>query len=353
MLDFMESDRARLSDLETQILDLECSLSALRTEQARVRDRLNDYKYPVLELPNEITSEIFVRFIPVYPVAPPLIGIDSPTTLTHVCRQWRDVALATPMLWSAIKFDDNVYEWTAMRWVFADWMKRSQSCGLSISITVNYDDDKFLKEILVDPSTVRWEHLQLEGYADSFLEIRSSLPMLHSLDLDLDGISTHEFTFHAALPRLRTAVLYARSIPARVALGPIDLPHFERGHDERIGPKLDGVKVDLPFLESLDLRDDAFMEQAATVAFLDSFVAPALSRLDVEEIFLREDPIARLQLLISKSGCRLQEVCIRGLTTTVRDRFGQAFPSIPTFSFPDAYEEESDEDEYEGEDDSD
>ncbi|KAJ7641164.1 hypothetical protein FB45DRAFT_712335, partial [Roridomyces roridus] len=57
---------------------------------------------PVLTLPNEITSEIFVHFLPPYPVCPPMTGLDSPTSLTHICRQWREIALATPKLWRAI-----------------------------------------------------------------------------------------------------------------------------------------------------------------------------------------------------------------------------------------------------------
>ncbi|KAF7376867.1 F-box domain-containing protein [Mycena sanguinolenta] len=364
MLDFMEADRARLSDLETQILDLERSLSALRTEQARVRERLDAYKFPVLALPNEVTSEIFMRFIPTYPDAPPLIGIDSPTTLTHVCRQWRDVALATPMLWRSIEFLDNVYRRTVMRCVFADWIKRSRSCPLSISVYI--DDDEFLKEILADPSTVRWEHLQLEGYIHSSFEIRSPLPMLHSLKLVLYGAFTHAFTFHDALPQLRTAVLYGSTIPPGfpwVQLTCLTLHAVTMNECVEIlaqtlnlvrcivdligGSEMDGLttgKVDLPFLESLVLREDSDMGQTLTEEFLDLFVVPALSSLDAEPIFLQEDPISRLQSLISRSGCRLQEVCIRGrLSTTFGNKFRQAFPSIPTFSFPDAYKEESEE----------
>jgi hypothetical protein len=66
-----ELDRARLADLE-------CSISELQL----VLGRLDCYKYPVLTLPNEITTEIFIRFLPIYPSCPQLTGLESPTLLT-------------------------------------------------------------------------------------------------------------------------------------------------------------------------------------------------------------------------------------------------------------------------------
>ncbi|KAJ6560151.1 hypothetical protein B0H19DRAFT_945240, partial [Mycena capillaripes] len=67
-----------------------------------VQERLNSFKYPVLTLPAEIISEIFVHFLPIYPSCPPLTGFLSPTLLTQICRKWRHIALTTPALWRAI-----------------------------------------------------------------------------------------------------------------------------------------------------------------------------------------------------------------------------------------------------------
>ncbi|KAK6985206.1 hypothetical protein R3P38DRAFT_2574952, partial [Favolaschia claudopus] len=68
--------------------------------------RLNAYIYPVLILPTEIVFEIFVHFLPPYPHPPPLAGFNSPTSLAQICRQWRDIAFATPGLWRAIDLRD-------------------------------------------------------------------------------------------------------------------------------------------------------------------------------------------------------------------------------------------------------
>ena len=59
--------RARLSDLDAQISALEISLRDLRRERLTVQAQLKAYRYPVLTLPYEITSEIFSHFLPAYP----------------------------------------------------------------------------------------------------------------------------------------------------------------------------------------------------------------------------------------------------------------------------------------------
>ncbi|KAF7376715.1 hypothetical protein MSAN_00088500 [Mycena sanguinolenta] len=66
--------------------------------------------------------------------------------------------------------------------------------------------------------------------------------------------------------------------------------------------------------------------------YLSSFIVPALSRLDLQEAFLGGEPIAALELFIAKSGCRLQEVHITGMTRTKHnDLYRQVFPSIRIF----------------------
>jgi hypothetical protein len=126
MLPSLEAERARVADLEAQISHLERSLSALREEKFLAQERLNSYKYPVLTLPNEIVSEIFVHFLPDYPLLPPLTGLLSPTLLTHICRRWREIALGTPALWSAITSSYHGYIPLKQKaHLFDLWLKRS------------------------------------------------------------------------------------------------------------------------------------------------------------------------------------------------------------------------------------
>ncbi|KAJ7252245.1 hypothetical protein C8J57DRAFT_1520084 [Mycena rebaudengoi] len=89
--------RARCSYPDTRRLPCFLVASA-RCERDKFQSRLDDYKYPVLTLPAEITSEIFIHFLPIYPLRPPPTGLLSPALLGQICRKWRDVALGTPRL---------------------------------------------------------------------------------------------------------------------------------------------------------------------------------------------------------------------------------------------------------------
>ncbi|KAJ7241858.1 hypothetical protein C8J57DRAFT_1019258, partial [Mycena rebaudengoi] len=89
----------RISELDARILDLEESLAAARYERENLQSRLDEYIYPVLTLPVDITSEIFIHFLPVYPSRPRYVDMLSPALLGQICRHWRDVAFGTPRLW--------------------------------------------------------------------------------------------------------------------------------------------------------------------------------------------------------------------------------------------------------------
>ncbi|KAJ7164521.1 hypothetical protein C8R46DRAFT_1278943, partial [Mycena filopes] len=99
------SDRLRIAEIDTKIDRLQRRIRALHAEKQAVKARLDAYRYPVLTLPDELVSEIFIHFLPDYPSAPPLSGIHSPTILTQICHLWREIALSNPLLWRAISLN--------------------------------------------------------------------------------------------------------------------------------------------------------------------------------------------------------------------------------------------------------
>ncbi|KAJ6472780.1 hypothetical protein C8R47DRAFT_1022842, partial [Mycena vitilis] len=133
MLGALKADRVRIAEIDAQILDLQRSFLALQSERKQAQRRLNAYKFPVLTLPPEIISEIFVRTLPIYPHFPARRGSLSPTTLAQICRSWREIALTTPLLWRAISLRLlGLYAFEQRVHIFNVWLQRSRVCPLSI-----------------------------------------------------------------------------------------------------------------------------------------------------------------------------------------------------------------------------
>ncbi|KAJ7208316.1 hypothetical protein GGX14DRAFT_454361 [Mycena pura] len=108
--DFLETrgtvdQRTTLARLDAEILRFrayaeEC-ITALEQQRRAVSDGLTRVVYPVLTLPNEITSRIFVHCLPDHGRVRPSPRC-VPLLVAQVCRRWRDIALATCKLWSSI-----------------------------------------------------------------------------------------------------------------------------------------------------------------------------------------------------------------------------------------------------------
>ncbi|KAJ7167826.1 hypothetical protein C8R46DRAFT_1094259 [Mycena filopes] len=93
---------------------------------------------PVLALPPEITSEIFLHCLPPipelssYPKDAPRSS-RAPLLLLRVCRAWRDIAMSTPHLWAHLHLDLDMADSRVVT-VIIDWFSRARSCPLSFSV---------------------------------------------------------------------------------------------------------------------------------------------------------------------------------------------------------------------------
>ncbi|KAJ7608355.1 hypothetical protein FB45DRAFT_714554, partial [Roridomyces roridus] len=76
-----------LAAVQAKIHSLESQLTLLHSEERTARAALDTIVYPVLSLPNDVTSEIFQQCA------------GDPLILASVCRHWREIALSCPRLW--------------------------------------------------------------------------------------------------------------------------------------------------------------------------------------------------------------------------------------------------------------
>ncbi|KAF7335398.1 F-box domain-containing protein [Mycena venus] len=346
MLGALAADRARVTGIDAQIQDLERSLAALRLEKSIVQERLDTYKYPVLALPNEIVSEIFIHFLPTYPSCPPLGGPLSPTRLTQICRQWREIALATHALWRAVSLSqDAIYHRGDAKQV---WLARSGCLPLSIHMNEYVDDNvpggpELLAAVLLHHARV--EYLQLRLVNFHLPTIEGGLPLLRHLDLELDYKSPKDLVIRDA-PLLRSVVLDA------IAVSSVVLPWTQLTHltlrivtiDDCIpvlqkATNLIHCELRLNGSDSKPLPDITLPNlESMCCIYWDSghtmpesfgiFIVPALRSLEVTEKFLHPSPIDSLKSFILKSGCKLQKVCINSQRSVGKSAYRAAFPSI-------------------------
>ncbi|KAJ7322842.1 hypothetical protein DFH08DRAFT_888033 [Mycena albidolilacea] len=347
------ADRAYIAEIDSQISSLKESIQVLEGKKLRAQERLNSYAYPVLKLPNEIVSEIFIQFLPVYPFPPPMLGPLSPTFLSHICRRWREVALSTPMLWRAVSLPDC--DQYVVRPQLELWMSRSGCLPLSIDMEEieNTLDESCLE--LLALHCARWEYVTLDVYSESeVLIIQDPMPLLRQFEIRVqtpclaprrralrfcevprlrsvtlwDGIShpidlfpwsqlTSLTSIHSPIENTAILQLAVNLVHCHLMLRPGEIPPSN---------------VRLRSLESLVLAQ-MWDDDDAVTHYLETMITPSLRTLEVPEVFLQPSPIDTLRLFISKSGCRLQGLCITGQVRSEAVYRDALSSSIPQLSF--------------------
>ena len=162
----------------------------MRAEERKTQERLDSYGYPVLTLPNEIVCEIFIHFLPVYPVCAPQTGVQSPTLLTHVCRRWREIALARTTFWKAILLTG--YGGRGQAQILEAWLSRSGDLPISIDMDcISSTTSNECLEVLA-LHRARWAHVILAVELESsLLIVQDTLPLLQQLEIGLTARVFH------------------------------------------------------------------------------------------------------------------------------------------------------------------
>ncbi|KAJ6455371.1 hypothetical protein C8R45DRAFT_1036137, partial [Mycena sanguinolenta] len=264
-----QSLRDRLAQLDVQIAILEA-------ERRIIRKKLQSVTYPILKLPFEITSQIFVNCVPDLQGAHPIfdfspVRLPIPVLLTQICRAWREIASKTPRIWAT--FSLHVDEIRRKNYALhprrlAEWLEKVGSSPLSFILERrnNYNIPAALTTSLgpILALSNRWQTVDLRLPHEDFVKepLQSNLrERLHSLEnLRIDAKRSRRTDIVAAFelaPRLRSVSVEHLST-TRILLPWRQLTHFTgtwmtgadclhvlRSADSLVECKFDGIDGDL------------------------------------------------------------------------------------------------------------
>ncbi|KAJ7129366.1 hypothetical protein C8R44DRAFT_76300 [Mycena epipterygia] len=142
--------RAHLAEVEALISEHELRGQKLEETRSAILSQLDGIVYPVLTLPDEITSQIFLHCLsePIvshdwtFDDEPPILATNArhaPLLLLHICRAWKCVAISTPRLWVDLRLDFDFVPVNTDPEVMVEfvdaWFSRAGSCPLALNIS--------------------------------------------------------------------------------------------------------------------------------------------------------------------------------------------------------------------------
>ncbi|KAF8182104.1 hypothetical protein K438DRAFT_2020913 [Mycena galopus ATCC 62051] len=189
--------RARLAEVNASIDELKLRLETLEAIRLPIQRQLDSVVYPVLTLPPEITSDIFLECLPPVPdldssAKAGLAALRAPLLFLQICSAWRRVASSTPRLWVYLHLNlENVpvqMEDPELEEFIADWFSRAGSCRLSLSIL---------------------GYMGMEGFGSQALSavIRRYAPQLQNISLRLERAHFEQLAGIGPFPMLQNLVI--------------------------------------------------------------------------------------------------------------------------------------------------
>ncbi|KAF7336890.1 F-box domain-containing protein [Mycena venus] len=239
-----DSRRRRIAEIDEEI-------ARLQAERQALADCLT---FPVVTLPVEIVSQIFMYCLPDDPLAPG--AFDPAVVLGQVCRLWRDIALSLPDLWSSwsLAVDGNIPFGRVVMGINL-WMSRSQNRPLSIRLhhrdgagnDVSYADEcwwelvsDFEREVMpsIVPHHRRWKKLELNDPLTHLRDLAKVIPtdglphlthlLLGSVQLDWGANNPDEdepVTLFADAPQLQNLHLVLEEDGGLERFDHVELPY--------------------------------------------------------------------------------------------------------------------------------
>ncbi|KAJ7192231.1 hypothetical protein GGX14DRAFT_528448 [Mycena pura] len=324
---------------------------------------------PILALPVEITSEIFLHCVlahlPVEHTLQPTPSSPSdkpPLLLTRICRQWRMIALSMPELWCHVALEFRASR--GLRRGYLDswwvsflhrWFDRAQNQPLSILISDStyVEPDEGLV-LLLDRHRQRWRDVTINLPFNQFYRFSSSesMPKLQRLALDAFNVPhtpavVDPITAFQHAPALEHLFLGYSLRPSQFILPWEQLTTLELINSTaedclnclRQTPKLTTCSVEVedsitgmhsavPALRRLT----ALTVRGSVPTFIFSYITlPSLEALDLSGRSLMEDELSGARTLIERSQAQLRRLriyFIAQILTTPALQLLQALPAL-------------------------
>jgi hypothetical protein len=153
----------------------------------------NSYLSPLINVPNEVLSYIFVLCCCTCPLRLPYWrhGVPLQVIISHVCSGWRQVALSTGVLWNNIRVSQLRPACYALCLsIYKTWVCRAGNCPLSVALAF-YDHRVPTRKVLLD-FVVPFRFTTIEIAANSYDDF-SPLSGLPPLDVEEFAILVNSF----------------------------------------------------------------------------------------------------------------------------------------------------------------
>jgi hypothetical protein len=334
--EFYAELRRRRRTIEGTIAGYRAKITASERELEECLQMLQQFPqvYPILTLPNEITSEIFMHCLPSYPYTT-LNPRNAPMLLLHICKAWRSVAISTPSLWVDLRLTLNrlprsFFEAENLEIFLADWLARVGACPLSVHLQgflPNAEDGQRFKTTILDRLSSHIQALTLTTPINHYPEHSLRFPRLRDLALsysdeeDLVGLEASPIQTFSAAPQLRKLYLSSDAAPSHFAIPWETLEAFtseqlstqECAEVLRLAPSL----VTATFLEPLgpEVRSISHINLKSLEidhigdSLIQSLTFPALHDLKINSGDMEHTPLLQF---ISRSSSSLLKFMARG-----------------------------------------
>ncbi|KAJ7479704.1 hypothetical protein FB451DRAFT_1239641 [Mycena latifolia] len=182
--------------------ELTVFIDTLTAERQHLQAELDSIVYPVLTLPVEITSHIFLHSIPKNKEPS---SYTAPLLLTQICRQWRAIALAAPNLWQSLtvgRRQQHIHCGKLLRM----WLERSASLPLFLCFG---SPGGAQTQSLIDASLIhrhRWEEIEISSCAN-LVASQETFPILRKVTLLSSDLTAPRTITILDAPILREALI--------------------------------------------------------------------------------------------------------------------------------------------------